>query len=127
MYSLTELFISMASGLLATTYGFSERFCGDVGAPVSCSHGAVTASGEKFAPDTVPSAAIAAPFRLKLEARWVRLKLVGPYPCYAIRVNDKMNPRFLGRRGFDLSKAAVRKLTSRPALRSWSNQVEVCK
>lgn len=127
MSILTDILISIASGLLSTTYGHGELFCGDVGKPVPCSVGAVTASGETFHPTTVPSAAVAAPFKVRLDARWIRLKLAGPFPCKRVRLNDKMHARYVGVRGFDLSPSAVRLLTNRPASSYWSGIVEVCR
>lgn len=127
MNVLFEFLLSVASGLPASTYGFAEGRCGDVGKPVPCSVGAVTASGEPFHPTTVPSAAVAAPFKVRLDARWIRLKLEGPFPCKRVRLNDKMHPRYIGVRGFDLSPSAVRLLTNRPAQSYWSGVVEVCR
>jgi hypothetical protein len=127
MSILLDMLLAVASGLPASTYGSAdELMCGDVGKAVRCSRGALTASGEVFKPYEVPSAAIAAPFRLRLSARWVYLKLQGPYPCRKVRLNDKMNPRWIGKRGLDLSPASVRLLTGRPATAYWSHVVEVC-
>ncbi len=126
MYTLTELLIGIASGLTATTYGFGERFCGPIGAPEACVAGTFTASGEEFRPNHVASAAVPATARLRLTAQWISLKLGGPYPCRQIRLNDKSNPRWIGKRGYDLSPAAVRLLTNRPATRYWSHVVEEC-
>lgn len=117
--------ILIASGLHSTVYGFGESMCGDVGKPVPCAYGAITASGEIFDPNT-PSAAIAAPFDLQLKPTYVRLKVPGG-KCRSIRVTDKMHPRWIGQRGFDLTPAAVKLLTGREALPTWSSQVEVCK
>lgn len=99
--------------------------CGDVGSPRACSHGATTSSGETFDPARA-TAALAAPFRLYLQGSTVYLKLVGPYPCRKIRLNDKMHPRYIGVRGFDLSPGAVRSLTGRAPRRDWSGRVDVC-
>ncbi len=121
-----EMLLSLASGLQATTYGWSEMMCGDVGSPRICAKGAVTASGEEFDP-AVASAAIAAPARLVLRPQWVWLRLAdGPFKCVRIRLNDKSNPRWIGRRGFDLSPAAVRRLTGAVPSSAWSGRVHVC-
>lgn len=117
--------LMIASGLPATTYGFGEHFCGDVGKPVPCAYGAVTASGEVFDP-SLPTAAIAAPFTLLLKPTLVRLRIPGG-KCRAIRITDKMNPRWIGKRGFDLTPAAVRLLTEGESHPKWSSKVEVCK
>lgn len=122
--TLQELLL-VASGLTSTTYGFGEGFCGDVGKPRRCEYGAITASGEIFDP-SLPSAAIAAPFTFRLTARTVYLKVPGGQ-CHPIRLTDKMNPRYMGQRGFDLSPAAVALLTNtEEPSRTWSGKVEVC-
>lgn len=126
MYSITELLVGIASGLLATTYGYSEMMCGPVGAPRACELGAYTSSGEPFVP-SLPTVAVAAPRGTYVRAQPIRLKLVGPFPCKRLILNDKMNPRWIGRRGFDLSPGAVRLLTSRPATRGFAHRVEVCR
>lgn len=126
MYDIAlQILLSTASGLLATTYGFGEYTCNDVKNPQPCAYGAVTSSGEVFDPQKA-SAAIAAPFSMRLKPTWIRLKLVGPYPCRTVRLNDKMNKRWIGTRGFDLSPAAVKLLTSRKPMVYWSGAVEVC-
>lgn len=124
MPTLTELLI-VASGLHSTTYGFGETKCGDTHAPIPCAYGALTASGDVFDPD-VPTAAIAAPFKLRLRAQTIWLRVPGK-ACHPIRLNDKLHPRWIGQRGFDLSAAAVRQLTGKPATPYWSGIVEVCK
>jgi hypothetical protein len=126
MSILTELLITLASGLTATTYGYGEKNCSDVGTPKPCVSGAVTASGEVFKPNQIPSVAMAAPHRLKMVGRWIRIKLAGPYPCKSVRLNDKMNGRWISVRGFDLSPRAVTLLTGRPAKPTWSGVVELC-
>lgn len=120
-----ELMLVTASGLPASTYGFGELACGDVGKPRMCVAGAITASGEVFDPG-IPSAALAAPARLVLRGQWVWLRLAdGPFRCVRVRLNDKMNPRWIGRRGFDLTPAAVHKLGG-VASPAWSGRVLVC-
>jgi hypothetical protein len=117
-------YLLIASGITATTYGHGEFNCGDVESPRQCAAGAVTASGESFVPD-YPSAAIAAPARLIVRGQWIKLR-VDEGPCFAVRLNDKMNPRYIGTRGFDLSPAAVELLTGQPAHPRWSGRVHVC-
>ncbi len=121
--TLHELLV-VASGLTATTYGHGELMCGDVGKPRACKVGAITASGEPFDP-SLPTAAIAAPFTYRLQARTVYLKVPGGQ-CRPIRLTDKMNPRYIGKRGFDLSPKAVQLLTNEEPSRTWSGKVEVC-
>jgi hypothetical protein len=123
-----EFLIATAMSLTATTYGWGEMMCGDIGSPRSCSKGAVTASGQPFRPVTVPSAAIPAPTRMPLKARYIdiRLKGVPNAPCVRVILNDKANPRWIGKRGFDLSPAAVQALTGKMPTPHWSGKVEEC-
>ena len=122
------IFVDIALKHPATTYGWGERMCGDVGNPKPCLRGAVTASGETFRPHRVPSAAVPAPTNKRLRASWIHLKLAGvpDAPCVRIRLNDKANPRWIGQRGFDLSPAAVRELTQGMPTPYWSGKVEQC-
>lgn len=123
--TLLELLLTTASGLPSSTYGYSEMMCGDVGRPRSCAVGATTASGETFDP-SIPSAAVAAPASLVLKARYIWIRLAdGPFRCVRVRLNDKMNPRWIGVRGFDLTPAAVEKLGGLPTPK-WSGRVRVC-
>jgi hypothetical protein len=117
--------IALASGLQATTYGHAELACGDIHAPVPCTHGAVTASGELFDPG-LATVAIALPTRTRLRAADIWLR-VGDGRCHRVRLNDKMNPRWIGVRGFDLTPRAVELLTGKPATRHWSGVVHVCR
>lgn len=121
--SLIELLI-IASGLLSSTYGHGERFCGDIGFPVPCELGAITASGVAFNPG-LAQAAIAAPTRMVMRDSFIYLR-VDSGPCRKIHLVDKMNPRWIGKRGFDLTPAAVKLLTGKPATRHWSGRVFVC-
>lgn len=124
MPTLLELLIT-ASGLVSTTYGVhGELFCGDVGKPRPCSYGAITASGDIFDPQ-LATAAVAAPTRTRIRPTVVYLR-VDSGPCHRILVNDKMNPKWIGERGFDLTPAAVQLLTGKPATRHWSGVVHVC-
>lgn len=118
-----ETFLLIASLMRSTTYGYGELMCGDVGSPRPCEKGAITASGVEFDP-TKPMAAIAAPFNFVLKAKVIGLRVEGG-KCRRIHLVDKMNPRYIGKRGFDLSPAAVKLLTgdSHP---NWSGRVEVC-
>lgn len=119
-------FILAASGLVSTVYGFGEKYCGDIGKPVACEYGAITASGEIFDP-SLPSAAIAAPSNLPLKPTTVRLRVKGG-KCHAIRITDKMHPRWIGLRGFDLTPASVQLLMDgQLPSPTWSAIVEVCK
>lgn len=120
------LYIMIASGLHSTTYGYSELMCGDIGKPVKCSVGAITASGEVFDPQ-IPSAAIFSPTRLRMwkRASVMPLRILPDGKCMFIRINDKGNPRYIGKRGFDLTPASVKLLGGKVA-DTWSGKVEVC-
>lgn len=126
MPTLLELLV-IASGLTSTTYGFGEHNCGDIGRPRICATGAITASGVPFV-ISVPQAAIAAPTKMRLGASvvWLRLGDDQHGPCHPVALVDKMNPRYIGVRGFDLNPAAQSLLTGKPATRHWSGRVHVC-
>lgn len=125
----SPLHLDLALQQRATTYGWGEHNCGDVGKPRPCTEDAATASGEAFQPHSVPSAALPAPKhkRLRPSIIWLRLKDVPDAPCVEVRLNDKANPRWIGQRGLDLSPAAVRQLTQRMPTPHWSGEVELCK
>jgi hypothetical protein len=121
--SLIE-FVVLAASLPATTYGWGEHMCGDIGTPKPCIAGAITASGEVFDPE-IPSAAIPFTYERRLRARWIGLRVPGG-ECQRIRLNDKANPRWIGKRGFDLSPAAVALITQGQPAAYWSGKVELC-
>ena len=116
-------YILVASGLHSTTYGHGELMCGDIGKPVKCSVGAITASGEVFDPQ-IPQVAVAAPTGLRMYPQVIPLRIKGG-KCKFLRIVDKMNPRYIGKRGFDLTPAAVT-LLGGMATEYWSGEVEVC-
>jgi len=107
----------------STTYGYGENNCGDVGYPVPCTYGATTASGQPFSPDT-PTAAVAAPKGVLAIPTRVYLR-VGLGPCVEIIVNDKMNPRYIGTRAFDLSPGALEALGITPD-KTWTGIIQSC-
>ena len=123
-----ELLITTALSLTATTYGWGEKMCGDIGRPRACIDGAVTASGQPFKP-SIPSAAVPAPTNRRIQPTILYLKLKGVpnAPCVGIVLNDKANPRWIGQRGLDLSPAAVQALTGRMPTPYWKGEVEQCK
>lgn len=109
----------------ATVYGFGEMNCGNIGNPKPCMVGAFTATGDRFDP-ALATAAIPAPTKFRFKAFIVKIKdYMGR--CRSIRVNDKSNPRWIGKRGLDLTPAAVELLTGKPAHRRWSGKLEFCK
>lgn len=123
--SLTK-YIELAFTLLATTYGYGEKMCGDVGHAVRCRSGIPTASGIPF--DTSrPQLAVAAPAILRMERReaWIRLDQPGA-PCVHVEIVDKMAERWIGLRGFDLNPAALRLLMPDGAGPEWSGRVRRC-
>jgi len=97
--------------------------CGDIGHPRKCVRGAITASGEEFNPN-IASAAVAIPLNMRLRAMDVMMR-IGKGPCVKVRLNDKMNPRWIGVRGFDLSPKALELLTGKRN-RNWKGKVELC-
>lgn len=125
MSIIIKKFVLLASNLLATTYGHGELMCGDIGNPAKCEKGAVTASGVEFDPE-IPMAAVAAPTRAKVKPIWIWLQY-NSRPCVRILLADKMNPRYIGRRGFDLTPAAVKLLTGQEPTTHWSGKIRVCR
>lgn len=117
-------FLLLASGLLSTTYGHGEVMCGDVDKPRKCEAGAVTASGIEFDPK-LPQIAIAAPKNLIVRPTWIKVRLEDG-PCVKVHLVDKMNPRYIGTIGFDLTPKAVELLTGKAATSYWSGRIFVC-
>lgn len=119
-----ETLIFVASSVISTTYGYGEVNCGDIGEPEACQIGAITASGLPFDP-SIPFVAIAAPTSFQLKPHSVYLK-TKTGKCHRLDILDKMNPRYIGERGFDLSPAAVELLTGKPAHAGWSERLFLC-
>lgn len=113
----------LASLLPSTTYGYGEKMCGDPGKAVACDSNAVTASGVPFNPD-VAMVALAMPAKLRLKATHIGLRVPGG-KCKLVLLADKMNERYVGKRGFDLTPAALRLLTGSSGP-MWSGRVEIC-
>lgn len=117
-------YIKKADGLRATTYGWGEGNCCDVGKACKCEKGAVTASGQPFDPD-LPTCAVPAPTKLRM----VPIKIyarVDKGPCVMLVCNDKSSPKWIGQRGLDLTPGALRKLGVNPH-KHWSGTVHICK
>lgn len=121
---IVDKFISIALGILSTTYGYGEIMCGDIDNPKECSKGALTASGEVFDPN-MPTMAVFSPTKMRMGSIVIYVKLRKVGKCEYIRVNDKGNPRYIGSRGFDLTPAAVRLLGGH-ATPYWSGIIEPC-
>jgi hypothetical protein len=124
MSTLLMDLLLIASSLPSTTYGYGETMCGDIHKPMKCDIGAITASGVPFDPQ-VPSIAIAAPAHLRIRPTLIYMRIDGG-KCKPVWLLDKMNPRWIGIRGFDLTPAAVELLTGKAATPYWSGVVEVC-
>lgn len=117
-----ELFL-MAQSFRATTYGFGEMYCGNIGNPKPCSYGQITASGEVFDPSKA-TAAIPAPTSLRMTAFNIRVRNYKG-ECIIIRVNDKSNPRWINKRGLDLTPKAVELITGK-STPHWSGVLNFC-
>jgi hypothetical protein len=119
---MMPIFSWIVSGLVATTYGYSEKSCGTE-KPTECKHGAVTASGVLLNPD-LPQAAIAIPKKYRVRPTTVCLKTKNGKKAY-ITIIDKMNERFVGNRSYDLTPAALKALGIEPNP-FWSDRIYSC-
>lgn len=108
---------------LSTTYGYGEWNCGDIGKARPCSKGAITSSGQIFDPE-LPTAAIAVPANMRFSPFHLYMK-VGNGPCIKVLINDKLNPRYVGKLGFDLTPKTLELLTGR-ASPKWLGKVSPC-
>ena len=115
------------SGMLASTYGYKEKSCGNVGNTKTCTNGQLTASGEPFHADKPTAAVPHVVGGLKAVGAWFRLASdsIGT-ACKYIHINDKMNKRFLGKKLMDLSPSAQELLTGKKARSTWSGRVILC-
>lgn len=117
-------YIHLAFSVIASTYGWGEMRCGDVGRPRRCVSGAPTASGVPL-DTTTPQMAIAVPAAIRVPPRIVYVTAGGD--CVAVWLVDKMNPRWIGERGFDLNPAALRALVGEQAATpDWMGRVAEC-
>jgi len=118
-----KVFLELALQFSATIYGLHEKNCGDIGKPIPCAKGAVTASGQHFDPDLV-TAAIPAPTNRIMRPFYVCILSREGKPVH-ILVNDKTHPRWIGKRGLDLTPGAWKALGYEPT-RSHSAKLEGC-
>lgn len=118
------IYLHLAASHAATTYGFGEYMCGNIGRAKKCQNGAVTATGDTFHTDKL-TAAIPIPLKMRLKAFYVWVRGESGR-CVRIRVNDKKSPRFIGRSGLDLSPAAQEAVSGKRAKKSWSGKIEIC-
>ena len=107
----------------ATTYGYGEKMCCDIGNPCACDTGAITYSGELFDAEKA-TAAIPSPTQFVFTPVDLMFRVEGG-PCVAIRINDKSNPRWIGTRGLDLSPKAVELLTGKRTS-NFKQKIELC-
>ena len=120
---LTE-FILAAHGLMGSTYGYGETYCGDVGRPVACDSSSITASGMPLLP-SVPIVALSVPAnRIMRKPEWIRLKVEGGQ-CAWVLLADKKNERFRNDKPWDFTPKALEVLGVKPD-RNWSGKVYVC-
>jgi hypothetical protein len=125
------MYIRLASGLLATTYGYGELMCGSAAQPMPCTYGAVSSNGAKFDPLEI-TGAVAAPAEIRIPPTGIRVHLriilqdgqTGP--CRRVLITDKMHPRWIGTRGWDLTPGTVAYLGGVPTPQ-WSAKVELCR
>lgn len=107
--------------LLATTYGYGEKMCGEVIDPKPCVAGQLTASGIPFDP-LIPTVAVhSTPNRRIRGTAFVCLRHLVSGAKVFLRVTDKhyMDGRI------DLSPAAVAAIGGNPT-NYWSSRVESC-
>lgn len=121
----TLAFIALALKFNATIYGMNEYYCGDYDQkPTQCTQGLVTASGEIFDPGEL-TAAVPMPRNRVLKVSEIQLRAFDGQ-CLKIRITDKKHERYVGNGGIDLTPAAVKALTGKPANRFWSGKLVQC-
>ena len=118
-------YLFQALKLPATVYGLGELMCGDIGKPVICAGGAITASGEALWPRLVRSAAIPAPTNYKMRVKRIDIK-INDGKCISVRINDKSNPKWIGKRGLDLTPVAIFESTGKWPSKRWGGNVTPC-
>jgi hypothetical protein len=116
-------YVVLALTLPASLYGTGEIRCGDTDKPVPCASGATTSSGEAFDPEEA-TAAVPAPAKQRTRPMRVSVKAIDG-SCVQIKINDKSHPRWIGRRGLDLTPGALRLLGIEPT-KHWSGPLEMC-
>jgi len=127
---LSEILLSyllLASAQTSTTYGWGERMCGVQGAARHCVAGEPTASGVLLDPDAA-QAALPLPegVRLPPGGIHVRLRLLPTGRCTRIHVTDTTATRWVGVRGFDLTRGALSALGVGVPAATWSGGVGLC-
>lgn len=120
---MIEIFLWLVSGLPATTYGYHEPNCGDIGKAKECKHGAITSSGVKFEPHKA-QVAVAIPNKWRIRPKYIYIR-TKTSPCVEVHLVDRMNERYVGKRGFDVTPAVLVKLGIKPT-KHWSDKIYVC-
>lgn len=118
--SVVSYYLMIAVKLTSFTYGYQEDSCYNGSCIVGVSR---TASGELLRND-VPSAAIPLPKNVIIKPFWIAVKTKNG-SCTKIKINDKASPKLIGKRGFDLSPAALAAIIGK-ANRYWSGQLFLC-
>jgi len=114
-------FLMLATQNKSFTYGYQEMGCGKGKA---CIEGvSITASGDVLSKD-IPSVAVPLPKNVPLEVVWIGLKTKDG-ECTKVKVNDRTSVSLVGKRGFDLSPAALAAIIGK-AHRYWSGQLFLC-
>lgn len=116
-------FIMIAILSPATVYGYGEKNCGNPGNAKPCVYGAITSSGEIFNPKKV-TAALPVPKDTNFKPFDVYVKNY-KNECILLRINDKSNHRWVGKRGLDLTPAAVTAIVGK-SHKKWSGKLEFC-
>lgn len=122
MYSLLDLLL-VALSMPATTYGYGEKMCGMIGKPIACVSGLPTSTGEKFNTKFI-TGALPVPKGFRFKSFIIYVKTYRN-ECIPIRINDKSNHRWVGKRGIDLSPAAVLAITGKID-KNWSGRLSFC-
>lgn len=125
MSDIIDNHIEIAMVQEAQIYGLGEKgFCGDIHRPVACDRNATTASGQRLDPDAITGAVpLGKSFIMRPKTICV-LDYRGRE--INININDKKNPRFINRKGLDLTPAAVRAITGKPVTKYWSGKLQAC-
>jgi hypothetical protein len=121
---ITVFYVAIAMSYTATTYGFGEKYCGDEGKPVRCDSKAITASGSPFNPEAL-TAAVPMPHKYRLRKADIWLYSPHQKKCIKVKINDKKNPRYIGKGGIDITPALQKALFGTKN-RYWSGKLTPC-
>jgi hypothetical protein len=106
--------------VLATTYGWGEKMCGDIGFPVSCTSQQVMANGQPL--DSLePTVAVPMPQNYRHRPGKVCVRHLQTQREVWLRVTDKhLRPNVI-----DLTPAAVAKIGGK-VRSTWSAKITLC-